>query len=81
MRIAATQVLAACQSTIGKSADKLMQWQRNLVGALVGFTVLLILLNVVTRALNVALFWVDELAIYSTCARDQGDLSVQRKHR
>ena len=42
-----------------------MQWQRNVVGALVVFTVLLILLNVVTRALNVALFWVDELAVYS----------------
>jgi TRAP-type C4-dicarboxylate transport system permease small subunit len=65
VKIAAAQVLTACQSTIGRSADKLMHWQRNLVGALVAFTVLLILLNVVTRALNVALFWVDELAIYS----------------
>lgn len=42
-----------------------MHWQRNVVGTLVAFTVVLILLNVVTRAFNVALFWVDELAIYS----------------
>jgi len=65
VKIEPMQVLTACQSALGKSADKLMHWQRNLVGALVAFTVLLILLNVVTRALNVALFWVDELAIYS----------------
>ncbi len=42
-----------------------MHWQRHVVGALVAFTVFLILLNVVTRAGNVALFWVDELAVYS----------------
>lgn len=40
-----------------------MHWQRNVVGGLVALTVILILVNVVTRALNVALFWVDELAV------------------
>ena len=57
--------LTACQSTMGASANRLMHWQRNLVGALVTLTVVLILLNVVTRASNVALFWVDELAVYA----------------
>lgn len=42
-----------------------MHWQRHVVGALVAFTVFLILLNVITRAGNVALFWVDELAVDS----------------
>ena len=57
------RILIACRTILGKSADRLLDWQRNFVGALVVITVCLILLNVVTRALNVALFWVDELAI------------------
>ena len=39
--------------------------QHFVVGSLVCLTVTLILLNVITRALGFALFWVDELAIYA----------------
>lgn len=46
-------------------ADRVLRWQRNAVGVLVVVTVALILLNVVTRALTIALFWVDELAVYT----------------
>ena len=44
--------------------DSLRVWQEKLVGALVAATVALILLNVVTRSVQFALFWVDELAVY-----------------
>ena len=46
-------------------ADKLLSLQKTLIGCLLALTVLLILLNVATRAFSIALFWVDELAIYS----------------
>ena len=46
-------------------ADGVLEWQRRAVGLLVAITVGLILLNVVTRSLQMALFWVDELAVYT----------------
>lgn len=58
-------LLATCRSLLGRVADTAAWWQQQAVGALVLATLLLILLNVVTRAFNVALFWVDELAIYT----------------
>lgn len=57
--------LTAVRSSVSAGADWLLRWQRNLVGMLVVVTVSLILLNVVTRALAIALFWVDELAVYT----------------
>lgn len=57
------RVFTSFRTTLGAIADRVTQWQRNSVGALVVLTTALILLNVVTRALNVALFWVDELAV------------------
>jgi len=60
-----SSILAHCRRALGRAADTLAWWQQQAIGALVLATLLLILLNVVTRAFNVALFWVDELAIYS----------------
>lgn len=39
--------------------------EKRVVSALAGVLLLLILLNIVTRELQAALFWVDELAIYT----------------
>ena len=50
---------------VGKFADRLLTVQQLVVGGLVSITVALILLNVITRAVGYALFWVDELAIYA----------------
>jgi TRAP-type C4-dicarboxylate transport system permease small subunit len=47
------------------TADKLLAIEKWLVGVFVAATVCLILLNVVTRSFAFALFWVDELAIYT----------------
>ena len=43
----------------------LARLERRLLIALLAFLVGLILLNVVTRAVDVAIYWVDELAIYT----------------
>jgi TRAP-type C4-dicarboxylate transport system permease small subunit len=46
-------------------SNRLMRLERATCGLLVALVVGLILLNVLTRAFNVALFWVDELAVYA----------------
>ncbi len=45
-------------------SDRVAKVERVVCCALIASIVGLILLNVVTRAFNVALFWVDELAVY-----------------
>ncbi len=46
-------------------SNRVASFERNACGVLVATVFFLIVLNVLTRALNVALFWVDELAIYA----------------
>lgn len=49
---------------LSRCADRWCAYLRIACGALVAITTALILLNVLTRALQMALFWVDELAVY-----------------
>ncbi len=68
-------------------ADRLVRIETAACGVLVAVLVALILLNVITRAFNVALFWVDELAIQvmvwmafigtSVLVRKRGHVSVR----
>lgn len=46
-------------------SDAVLALERRVIGLLVAALVLLILLNIVTRAAGAAIFWVDELAIYT----------------
>ena len=45
-------------------SDRVARVERAVCAILVACIVGLIILNVVTRAMNFALFWVDELAVY-----------------
>ena len=60
-----SMLLKILRLSVGKFADRLLVIQHCVVGGLVGITVGLILLNVITRAMGYALYWVDELAIYA----------------
>lgn len=62
--ISAGTWLKTVQRSVGQFADHLLTVQQFAVGSLVGLTVALILLNVITRAAGYAIFWIDELAIY-----------------
>jgi TRAP-type C4-dicarboxylate transport system permease small subunit len=46
-------------------SNGVLSFEKRLLTVLAGALVLLILLNIVTRAAGAALFWVDELAIYA----------------
>lgn len=59
-----TDMLSRLQQRLGRCADCCEHWQRQAVGLLVAMTLALILLNVITRSLQMALFWVDEAAVY-----------------
>lgn len=48
-----------------RASDCVVKVEQRLISALVAALVLLILLNIVTRAAGAAIFWVDELAIYT----------------
>jgi TRAP-type C4-dicarboxylate transport system permease small subunit len=50
---------------VSRVSNVVLGLEKRLLAALAGALVLLILLNVVTRAAGSALFWVDELAIYA----------------
>jgi TRAP-type C4-dicarboxylate transport system permease small subunit len=50
---------------VSRVSDVVLGLEKRLLTALAGVLVLLILLNIVTRAAGAALFWVDELAIYA----------------
>ena len=50
---------------VSRVSNVVLGLEKRLLTALAGVLVLLILLNIVTRAASVALFWVDELAIYT----------------
>lgn len=47
-----------------QASDRLARGEKSAVMALTALLLFLILLNVVTRSLSLALYWVDELAIY-----------------
>jgi TRAP-type C4-dicarboxylate transport system permease small subunit len=53
-------------ASITRLSNAILRIEKRLVTGLVAAVLLLILLNVLTRALGAALFWVDELAIYTT---------------
>ncbi len=66
-----------------KFSDKVCAMERNACGLLVALILGLIVLNVITRAFSVALFWVDELAVYAMIWMALFGASVlinQRKH-
>ena len=50
---------------VTRVSNAVLSLEKRLVTALAGVLVLLILLNIVTRAAGAALFWVDELAVYA----------------
>jgi len=50
---------------VSRVSNAILRAEKLAVTGLVGLLVLLILLNIVTRAAGVAIFWVDELAIYT----------------
>ena len=50
---------------LSRVSNALLSVEQKLVSALAAALVLLILLNIVTRAAGAAIFWVDELAIYT----------------
>lgn len=50
---------------LSRVSNAILSVEQRLITALAGALVLLILLNVVTRAAGAAIFWVDELAIYT----------------
>jgi len=50
---------------LSRVSDLVLGVEKRLLMALTAALVLLILLNIVTRAVGAALFWVDELAIYT----------------
>ncbi len=53
------------KSRLNSWSDTIARLERFACCALVAALVILILLNVATRAFNMALFWVDELAVYT----------------
>jgi len=48
-----------------RTSNAILRLEKRVVSALAAVLLLLILLNIVTRELQAALFWVDELAIYT----------------
>ncbi len=50
---------------LSRVSDAILRAEQWLISALVAALVLLILLNIITRAAGAAIFWVDELAIYT----------------
>jgi TRAP-type C4-dicarboxylate transport system permease small subunit len=50
---------------LSRFSNVIVRGEQVLISALVAALVLLILLNIVTRAAGAAIFWVDELAIYT----------------
>ena len=72
---------------IGRISNRLVRIEKAACGVLAAALIALILLNVVTRAFDVALFWVDELAIQamvwmaffgtSVLVRQRGHVSVE----
>lgn len=50
---------------ISRVSDAILKVEKPVVTALAAVLLLLILLNIVTRAAGAALFWVDELAVYT----------------
>ncbi len=70
-------------SALSAASDRWLVVERATCAALVASLLLLIVLNVLTRAMNVALFWVDELAVYAMIWMALFGASVlvrQRKH-
>ncbi|MBB4301881.1 TRAP-type C4-dicarboxylate transport system permease small subunit [Rhodobium orientis] len=57
--------LAARAGWIGRVSGILARGEAIVAGSLAAFTFLLLLLNVVTRALSVPILWVDELAVFA----------------
>lgn len=51
--------------SVSRVSNVVLRLEKRLITALAGALVVLILLNVVTRAAGAALFWVDELAVYT----------------
>ncbi|HJR69775.1 MAG TPA: TRAP transporter small permease [Gammaproteobacteria bacterium] len=51
--------------SVSRVSNVVLGLEKRLLAALAGALVVLILLNIVTRAAGAALFWVDELAIYT----------------
>jgi TRAP-type C4-dicarboxylate transport system permease small subunit len=52
-------------SWLSRISNALLKAEQRAVTGLVAALLLLILLNIVTRAANAAIFWIDELAIYT----------------
>jgi len=50
---------------LSRLSDAVVSVEKRVISALAAVLVLLILLNIVTRAAGAAIFWVDELAIYT----------------
>jgi TRAP-type C4-dicarboxylate transport system permease small subunit len=50
--------------SVSRASNLVLRLEKRLIAALAAALVVLILLNVVTRAAGAALFWVDELAVY-----------------
>jgi TRAP-type C4-dicarboxylate transport system permease small subunit len=50
---------------LSRASNSILKVEKLVVTALVAVLLLLILLNIVTRAAGAAIFWVDELAIYT----------------
>lgn len=68
---------------LGTFSDRVCAIERCACGILVAVVLALIALNVFTRAFNIALFWVDELAVYAMIWMALIGASVlirQRKH-
>jgi TRAP-type C4-dicarboxylate transport system permease small subunit len=62
-------------------SDRVVVIERATCGLLVAGVLLLIVLNVVTRAFNIALYWVDELAVYGMIWMAFLGASVLIRHR
>jgi TRAP-type C4-dicarboxylate transport system permease small subunit len=62
-------------------SDRVVVIERATCGLLVAGVLLLIVLNVVTRAFNIALYWVDELAVYAMIWMAFLGASVLIRHR
>jgi len=52
-------------STLQNTSDRLLRLECRALTVLLGWLLLLILLNVVTRSISLPLYWVDEAAVYS----------------
>ncbi|MDY0206698.1 MAG: TRAP transporter small permease subunit [Pseudomonas sp.] len=62
-------------------SDALSKLELTMAGVLAGAVTLLIILNIVSRTLGVAIYWVDELAIYSMVWTTFLATSVMMKNR